>query len=281
MKNLFDVMQGGNLGNIGQSLNSALGGKLDAVMKNAGGSHGQTKAAPSSGFGNVGTLLGSAAIGGVLGALFSGKKAKKMAKSAVLVGGTAAAGALAWNFYQKWAQNKSAGANAGNAQYAGNNQFGSAPTTTSNQFGDAPSACPTPAQIPAQSGAVPPSTIEDTTALILLEAMVFAARADGHIDEEEKAYIENAVESLFPDQEMSAVLHNFLNLPVDPMSLASKVHTPEEAQDLYRLSCAAIEIDSFMERSYLDGLAKALQLDEAQKNQLEKEAMAVRASMEE
>ncbi len=267
MKNLFDVVKGGNLGNISQSLNSALGGKLDTVMKNAGSGH---SAAPSQsgGFSGVGGLLGSAAIGGVLGALFSGKKAKKMAKSAVLVGGTAAAGALAWNFYQKWAQNKNA------APTSSQNQFNTAPCAP-NQFGDAPAAV---TQAPAPA---PASTVEDTTALILLEAMVFAARADGHIDEEEKAYIHNAVESLFPDQEMSSVLDQFLNQPVDPMSLARKVQTPEEAQDLYRLSCAAIEIDSFMERSYLDGLAKALNIEEAHKNKLEQEALAVRASMEE
>ncbi len=280
MKNLFDVMQGGNLGNIGQSLNSALGGKLDAVMKGAGGKPTSGGAAPaqSGGFGNVGTLLGSAAIGGVLGALFSGKKAKKMAKSAVLVGGTAAAGALAWNFYQKWAQNKNSAPAAGNNQCGGGNQFGGAPAGGSNQFGD---VAATPVAISQTQAAAPTaSNIEDQTALILLEAMVFAARADGHIDEEEKAYIHNAVDSLFPDQEMSAVLTNFLEQPVDPMSLACKVSTPEEAQDLYRLSCAAIEIDSYMERSYLDGLAKALHIEEAQKNQLEKEALAVRASME-
>ncbi len=250
--NLFDAVKGGGLGNIGQSLNDMLGGKLDTVMKGAGS---KGSAAVPGGLGNVGGLLGSAAIGGVLGALFSGKKTKKLAKNAILVGGTAAAGALAWKFYQKWSQ--------GNA--AQSNQFGDQPQTT---LQSAPAAAP-----------APQSDVADPTALILLEAMVFAARADGHIDDEEKAYIHNAVDSLFPNQEMTAILDGFLTKPVDPMSLATKVKTPEEAQDLYRLSCAAINVDSFMERSYLDGLAKALNIEENQKNSLELEALAVRESM--
>ncbi len=251
MKGLFDAVKGGGFGDISKSLNDALGGKLDTVMKGAG-SKGASVA--SGGFGNVGGLLGSAAIGGVLGALFSGKKTKKLAKNAILVGGTAAAGALAWKFYQKWAQGSA----------AQNNQFGDQPQQQQAQ----------PAIQP-----VPESTVADATALILLEAMVFAARADGHIDEEEKAYIQNAVESLFPDQEMTSTLNGFLEKPIDPMSLAAKIKSPEEAQDLYRLSCAAINVDSFMERSYLDGLAKALNIEDAQKDSLELEALAVRESM--
>ncbi len=148
------------------------------------------------------------------------------------------------------------------------------------QFGDAApatgQACAPQATQPA-----PPLAVEDTTGLILLEAMVFAARADGHIDEEEQAYIRNAVESLFPEKEMALILNDLLQKPIDPNALAAKVNNPEEAADLYRLSCAAIEVDSFMERSYLDGLAQALRIDEAQKTALEQEAQAVRASMEE
>ncbi len=253
MKGLFDAVKGGGFGDISKSLNDALGGKLDSVIKSAGG---KGASMPSGGFGSVGGLLGSAAIGSVLGALFSGKKskkiAKKVAKNAVLVGGTAAVGALAWKFYQQWSQSSPA---------------------QNNQFGDTPQQQQTPIQ------AAPESNVTDATALVLLEAMVFAARADGHIDEEEKAYIQNAVESLFPDQEMSATLSSFLEKPIDPISLAAKVNSADEAQDLYRLSCAAINIDSFMERSYLDGLAKALNIEEAQKNSLELEALAVRESM--
>ncbi len=245
MKNIFDAVKGANLGNIGNTVNSALGGNTAASIKNA-----------ASGMGGVGGLLGSAAIGGLMGALFSGKKAKKLAKGALVVGGTAAAGALAWNFYQKWAQGKST-----------DQATNYAPQDMHNQA--QPNA-------PQQAQALPNA---ENTAIILLEAMVFAARADGHIDDEEKQNIHNAAAALFPGQEIVSMLDNLLQKPIDPTSLASKVKSVEEAHDLYRLSCAAIDIDSYMERTYLDGLAKALNLSDADKNTLEQEALAARQNM--
>ena len=53
--------------------------------------------------------------------------------------------------------------------------------------------------------------------------MVFAARADGHIDDKERANIHNAVESLFPGRDMAQVLDTLLNKPLDPASLASRI----------------------------------------------------------
>ncbi len=241
MKNILDAVKGGSFGDIGNTINSALGGNAAASVKNAANS-----------MGGVGGLLGSAAIGGLVGALFSGKKVKKMAKGALVVGGTAAAGALAWNFYQKWSQNKNTIPSGQSSQPAQN--------TDQNQ--------------PAQ--ALPPT---ENTAIILLEAMVFAARADGHIDDEERQNIHNAAEALFPGQEIVGLLDGLLNKPIDPTALAAKINNAEEAHDLYRLSCAAIDIDSFMERSYLDGLAKALNLNDVEKNTLEQEAIAARQSM--
>ncbi len=248
MKNIFDAVKGGNFGNIGNTLNSALGGNAASSIKNA-----------ASGMSGMGGLVGSAAIGGLMGALFSGKKVKKMAKGALVVGGTAAAGALAWNFYQKWSQGKNDA-----QQTQADHQFGSA--TPQQQ-----------AQAPQSQAALPNA---ENTAIILLEAMVFAARADGHIDEEEKQNIHNATEALFPGQQVVGLLDELLQKPIDPTALAAKINNREEAHDLYRLSCAAIDIDSFMERSYLDGLAKALNLSDAEKSTLEQEAIAARQSME-
>ncbi len=282
MKNIFDAVKGGNFTEISKELNTALGGKLDSVIKSANthSSGSNVQLTNSNTFGGVGGILGATAVGGVLGALFGGKKMKKMAKNAALVGGTAAAGALAWKFYQQWSNNKQNTAGQASGGFAQPQQ-----STQSHSFGDAQpstqmttqSSIPTAGYAPV---AAPDLAIEDSAGLVLLEAMVFAARADGHIDEEEQAYIRNAVESLFPDKEMALVLNDLLQKPIDPQSLAAKVTSPEEAADLYRLSCAAINIDSFMERSYLDGLAHALHIDEVRKNTLEQEALAVRRSMD-
>ncbi len=238
MKNIFDVVKSGNFGDIGSTINSAMGSNAGATIKNA-----------TSNLGGVGGLLGSAAIGGLMGALFSGKSAKKLAKGALTIGGTAAAGALVYTFYQKWSQG-----NQGQAQ-------------------------PAPQQSQTQPTAPQCLPEAENTALILLEAMVFAARADGHIDEEEKQNIHNATQALFPNQEVVGLLDELLQKPIDPNSLAAKIKDPEEAYDLYRISCAIINIDSFMERSYLDGLAKALNINDTQKANLEQEAIAAKAHM--
>lgn len=232
MKNILDALNGNGglkagLGNMGDTLKNTL----------------QNVGAGSPG--GIGGLLGSAALGGLLGALFTGKSAQKIAKGALVVGGTAAAGALAWNFYKKWAQGGQAdGANAAPA-----------------------------AESPAShaQGALPPA---ENTALLLLEAMVFAARADGHIDEEEKSRIQDTAASLFPGQSMTGLLDGLMNRPIDPAALAARVRDPEEGRDLYRLSRAVVNVDNFMERSYLDGLARALNIGADEQARLEKETEA-------
>ena len=50
-------------------------------------------------------------------------------------------------------------------------------------------------------------------------------------------------------------------------------------EDLYRLSCMIVDIDHFMERSYLDALAAALKISEARKGQLEEEARQAKAQL--
>ena len=129
------------------------------------------------------------------------------------------------------------------------------------------------AEIPAPrtQGALPPA---ENTALLLLEAMVFAARADGHIDEEEKSRIQDTAASLFPGQSMTELLDGLMNRPIDPAALAARVRDPEEGRDLYRLSRAVVNVDNFMERSYLDGLARALNIGADEQARLEKETEA-------
>ena len=97
MKDLFNQISNGlgGLGGLGDKLNGALGGqqKTDAP---SGQGTGNALGDMVRSAGGLGGLLGSAALGGLLGALMSGKTARKVAKGALMVGGTAAVGALAW-----------------------------------------------------------------------------------------------------------------------------------------------------------------------------------------
>ncbi len=262
MKNLFGGLASGNLSQLGSILQTALGGATNTVgnasqtVSNNMGPLGDTikNALQNSNLGSAKGLLGATAVGGILGALFAGDGTKDFAQGVLKVGGTAAAGALAWNFYQKWSQNK-------NTTVQNSQNMQSAPQVQ---------------QIPQNKELSP---AEENTTMILLEAMVYAARADGHIDEEERKIIHKTVEMLFPGEEISAVLDSLLTAPIDPNKLAAKISNHEEALDLYRLSCVAVKIDSYMERSYLDGLANALKLSEEEKNSIENEALAIQQSM--
>ena len=121
-----------------------------------------------------------------------------------------------------------------------------------------------------QSDVVRPSLpMQDDSARLLLEAMIFAARADGHIDENEKAHIQEAAARLFPGQSADALVARSLEQPLDPGALAARVRNREEALDLYRISAMITGGDHFMERSYLDALAASLGIGAAEKATLD------------
>ena len=225
---------------LGQNNDSQLSQKLNQLVHSSGG---------------LGGMLGSAALGGVLGTLLSGKTGRRVAGGALMAGGTAAAGVMAWKYFQKWVDGNKAHATA-------------AAGTDVVRPGVAQPFMRTDEVAAHKATAAEPND----SALLLLEAMVFAARADGHIDEAEKANITKAIESLFPNQDVSGVFNALLDKPLDPDDLAKRVHSHEQGCDLYRLSRMIITPDQYMERTYLDGLARALNLTLEERATLDKEA---------
>lgn len=115
--------------------------------------------------------------------------------------------------------------------------------------------------------------------MLLLEAMVFAARADGHIDASERERIEQAVRHMFPGQECGQSAEQSVGASLNPASLAARVQSAEQGEDVYRLSCLIVDIDHFMERGYLDGLAQALRIPAVRKEELEREADQARRQL--
>lgn len=116
----------------------------------------------------------------------------------------------------------------------------------------------------------------DALSDLLLEAMVFAARADNHIDADEKQMIMKVAQELNPTQNLMNKITTFLNEPLDPNTLARKLPDPAMAPDLYRLSAAAIVADTPIERQYLQALANALNLSAQQVEILNNEARQFR-----
>ncbi|WP_397379157.1 tellurite resistance TerB family protein [Pseudomonas sp.] len=187
---------------------------------------------------NVGALLkgagGGALAAGALGLLLGNKSARKMGGKALTYGGLAALGVVAYKAYNNW-----------QAQQA--NTVHVEPQTLDR--------LPAP-QVELHSQAI-------------LKALVGAAKADGHVDARERQLIEGELVKLAPDQDVQRWLQAELNKPLDPADIARAASTPEMAAEMYLASVLMVDEEHFMERAYLEELARQLKLDPALKAELE------------
>lgn len=243
---------GGGLGNLG-GLGGMAGGVGDILNQIGGKAKSAARDLRDNTPGGLGGLAGAGALGALFGNLLSGD----LMKSVALAG----AGAVAYNFYKKWA-----------AQQQG------------QQAGGQPGSAPQNEQMPAGWGgdsapSGPPAGI-DPTAELVLRAMIYAARADGNIDAQEQARIDEILRTMLPGQDTKGLMQRIRTEEIDPNKIAVAVGSPEQADDVYRLSCAVIDIDHFMEQGYLQALAKALGIDAAKKEQLEKEASQAKQQLQ-
>ena len=197
--------------------------------------------------GGLGGLLGAGALGALIGSFAS----KSVLKDVALVG----AGAVAWNFYQKWSRNKT------------EREPAVQPELQYDTSAAVPSSAPETVLVP------------DATAMLMLRAMVYTARADGHIDASEQGRILKLVEKICSGRDVSNIMNNLMTESIDPARLAAEVRSLEQAEDLYRLSCLIVDVDHFMERSYLDGLAAALHIPVDRKAALEQEVVQARQQL--
>lgn len=116
-----------------------------------------------------------------------------------------------------------------------------------------------------QNQGTPPSTAPDEArlqhkAMLLLRAMIQAAKADGQIDAEEMTRIMGRLaEAGETDDARQLVLHA-MSQPVDIAGLAAEARDVQEAAEIYAASLLAITVDSPAERNYMAGLAAALAL---------------------
>jgi uncharacterized membrane protein YebE (DUF533 family) len=179
---------------------------------------------------------GGAALGGVLGMLLGGKAMRKMAGGALGYGGAAALGALALRAYQNYQQGKSV--------------QGAAPLSQAElaQF----SGTQLPHALPAADG----SPFD----LLLVRAMIGAAKSDGHIDAQEQQHLFEQVERLGLDTQSKAQVFDLLAKPLDLASLDASVGSEEQRAEIYLAARVATDGSHPGERAYLDALAARLQL---------------------
>jgi len=117
---------------------------------------------------------------------------------------------------------------------------------------------------------LPPAQVEQHSQAIL-KALVAAAKADGHVDERERALIEGEFTKLDNDRQLQSWLHGELNKPLDPADVARAASTPEMAAEMYIASVMLVDEENFMEKAYLDELARQLKLEPGLKVELEKQ----------
>ena len=227
-------------------------GLLDQLLKSGQDLLQQKAGASSSGLGgllggvaggksggDLGTLLkgagGGALAAGALGLLLGNKSARKVGSKVLTYGGLAALGVIAYKAYGNW-----------QAQQAGGR-----------------------ARVEPQTVDRLPAAQAEQHSQAILKALVAAAKADGHVDARERQLIEEQVGALANDPELLRWLEAELNKPLDPAEVARAAGTPEMAAEMYIASVLMVDEEHFMERAYLEELARQLKLEPALKAELE------------
>lgn len=133
----------------------------------------------------------------------------------------------------------------------------------------------------ANAPAAPPQTVDrlpapqaDVHSQAILKALVAAAKADGHVDARERDLIEGEFKRIDEAADVQRWLQVELARPLDPAEVASAASTPEIASEMYLASVLVADETNFMERSYLDELARQLKLAPDLKTRLEQEVAA-------
>ena len=196
-------------------------------------------------------LLGGLAGGAVSGALMSNKKARKMAGTVLKVGGVAALGGLAWKAYQ--------GYNAQQAQ----------PAPASSQGSSKPPANPVWSGLQEQGFAIDPAeNSSESRSFLLIQAMIAAACADGHLDPQEREQILGHVGEFGLDSDEKALVFDAMQNPLSLTQLSQRIDCPELAAEVYMASMLAVDHSRVASELYLDALAFRLGLPEGLVNQM-------------
>ena len=198
-------------------------------------------------FGNSG-ILSPALLGGVVGALFGGSL-RSIAGGALLGGG----GKALWDKYKQRIAQESGG-------FMPEDAAGELGQLAGGITGDA-----------IDGGVGTTYAVTDNAARAraerLLRALVYAAKADGHIDETESGAIREQFGKLDLGKD-GGLLEQVLAEQPDPAVVAKGVSNAEEALELFTVSASAATPDTFMEKAYMDGLAKALNIPDDVRTEL-------------
>lgn len=221
----------------GQSGSAGSGGSGGDLLGQLGSQLGGGQGSGGSGI-DMKSLLG----GGALGLLLGSRRGRKMGGKALKYGAIAGVGMLAWKAWQ-------------NSQ-SGAGQQAAAAGTSSDQGQPLE-------QLQGQA--------QERRGLEILQAMIMAARADGHVDGEERALLSREIERLGPDNELQAWIQQQFDAPLDAATIAHSADSPQARREIYLVSAAIIDEQNPMERAWLDQLAAEMALEPALVRELDRQ----------
>jgi len=176
------------------------------------------------------------AAGAIAAVLLGTGPGRQIAGSAVKLGGLAAIGGLAYKAYQNYK-------NGQTPEVSAQTQPELLPPPQDTSFH--------PSQMPGGETEFP---------LVLIRAMIAAAKADGHIDDEERKKIGDKLALSGIGGEAERFLNDELANPANLDELVAAATTDAQKVELYTASRLAITSDTRAERGYLDLLAGRLNL---------------------
>lgn len=187
---------------------------------------------------NQSTLGKGAIAGGLLGILLT-QGGRRILGSGLKIGGMAAIGGLAYRAYEDWKRGKS---------------------------GDV-------AALPAPDSAFNPEGEEaDDLATRILQALIAAAKADGHVTPEERAVIDGQLGILGLGDEATGLIAAELDAPLDVGRIAGLARSEAEATQIYAATLLVVDETSPAEAGYLAMLAARMNLEQGLVDRLHAEA---------
>jgi len=241
---LGDQGVGGQNGILGQMLGNAAGGRggagglLGSLGNIAGSLFGNTQSNAQGSSAGMGSS-GAGVLGALAGSLFGGGGGS--VKGALGGGALAMLGSLALQAYKNYnAQGSNAQPDTASQLMAGLRQ----PENDQEQ-----------------------QEVQDV-AMLTLKAMINAAKADGHVDEQEMQRILGKLQEGGITTEEQQFVIDEIKKPIDTDSIINAVPNPQIGAQIYAASLLAIEIDTDAERQYMEQLANRLGLDNSVVNYL-------------
>ena len=236
-----DLLQGKSSGQQGYGHSSSSHSSSSGAQQPSGSDIGSQLSSLLSGKG------GAALAGGALGLLLGSKSGRKMGGKVLTYGGLAALGALAFKAYQNYQQQQGTTVQSAN---------------------------------PAQPLEQLPAPVQEAHSKAILVALIAAAKADGHIDDRERQLIDGEIAKITHDNSLQQWFDSELKKPLDPADIARHATDTSMASEMFLASVLVVDEENFMEKSYLQELARQLQLPPELQQSLRAQVAEVRQSLQ-